>query len=59
LGIPTGISCGIFLALTKNSSVKNAAHLSARGFVEIFGAANAALLTQGKDNKSKRSQKIC
>jgi len=54
-----GILCGIFLALPTNCSAKTAAHLSARGFVGIFGAANAALLTQGKDNKAKRSQKIC
>ena len=59
LKIPTGIPCGIFLVLTKNSSVKTASHLSARGFVEIFGAEDAALLTQGKDNKAKRSQNIC
>jgi hypothetical protein len=59
LEIPTGIPCGIYLALTKNSSVKNALHLSARGFAEIFGAADEALLTQGEDNKSKRTQKIC
>jgi len=54
-----GIPSVILLVLTASGSVKTAKHLSARGFVEIFGATDAALLTQGKDNKAKRSQNIC
>ena len=57
--ISTDILFGILLVLPKSSSAKIALHLSARGFAEVFGAADAALLTQGKDNKAKRSQKIC
>ena len=38
-----------------NCSMKTAKDLSARSFVEIFGAADAALLTQGKDKDYKKS----
>jgi hypothetical protein len=41
----------------KIRSVKTALHLSARNFRGIFVAADAALLTQGKDNKAKSAEK--
>jgi hypothetical protein len=47
----------IFLALTKNSSVKTAQHSTARNFAWDFGADDAALLTQGKEDKQKYKQK--
>jgi hypothetical protein len=34
-------------------------HLSARNFRAIFDAVDAALLTQGKDNKAKSTEKGC
>ena len=49
----------IFLALTKNSSVKTAPHPTARSFALDFGADDAALLMQGKKDKQKFKQKNC
>jgi hypothetical protein len=51
------ISHTILLAWTKIRSGKTAMHLSARNFRAIFDAADAALLTQGKDNKAKSAEK--
>jgi len=53
LKIPAGIPFGILLVLTANSRHKTALHPSARNFFGIFGAEDAALLTQGKDDKAK------
>ena len=55
--ISTDILFGILLVLPKSSSAKTALHLSARGFAEVFGAADAALLTQGKDDKPQITRK--
>ena len=42
--------------LDKNLLRKNCMHISASKIREIFVAANAALLTQGKDNKTKSAE---
>jgi hypothetical protein len=47
----------LLLAWTKIRSVKTASHLSASNFQGIFVATDAALLTQGKDNKAKSTEK--
>lgn len=57
LGNTASIPCGILLASPKISSVKTAAHLWESIFRGIFGAADAALLAQGKDNKPKSTEK--
>ena len=56
--IPMGIPCEIFLVLTKNGSPKTAKHLTARIFALDFCADDAALLTQGKEDKEKYKQKV-
>jgi len=48
-----GILCVILLGLTKSSSAKTAAHPTARIFALDFCADDAALLTQGKEDKEK------
>ena len=53
LKIPTGIPFVILLVLPKSSSVKTAAHPTARIFALDFCADDAALLTQGKEDKEK------
>ncbi|MDD6188265.1 MAG: hypothetical protein PUB32_01640, partial [Clostridiales bacterium] len=50
------ILCARFLAWTKIRSVKTARHIPARNVRGIFVAADAALLTQGKDNKAKSAE---
>jgi hypothetical protein len=47
----------ILLAWTKIRSGKTAMHLSARNFRAISDAEDAALLTQGKDNKAESAEK--
>ena len=42
--------------LHKNQLRKNCLHISASKVREILGAADAALLTQGKDNKAKSAE---
>ena len=59
LKIPMGIPCEIFLVLTKNCVPKTAPHLTARIFALDFCADDAALLTQGKEDKEKHKQKDC
>ena len=48
-----------FLRLGKRRQPKTARHLSANNFRLIFGADDAALLTQGKEDKAKSSEKCC
>ena len=57
LKISTDIPFGVFIVLTTNSSVKTAKHPSTKIFLDILGAEDAALLTQGKDDKSKITRK--
>lgn len=52
-----GIPFEILLALSKASSLKTAKHPSERDFCVILGAADTALLTQGKENKAKITKK--
>jgi hypothetical protein len=59
LKIPTGIPCEVFLVLAKSGSFKTAQHPTARIFALDFCADDAALLTQGKENKEKYKQKDC
>ncbi len=47
------IGCGRFLAWTKIRPQKTASHIPASNVRGIFGEADAALLTQGKDNEAK------
>jgi len=53
LGNTQSIPCSRFLVWTKIRSGKTASHISASRIRGIFGAADTALLTQGKDNKAK------
>ena len=57
LKIQASIPCGIFLASTNRRSAKTASHLCEGFFRGIFGAEDAALLTQGKDDKPKSAEK--
>jgi hypothetical protein len=57
LKIPTGILCVIFLVLPKSSSVKTAAHPTARIFALDFCADDESLLTQAEEDKEKDKQK--
>jgi hypothetical protein len=52
-----GIRCVILNALEKFCSVKTAMHRTPGNFRGIFAAADAALLSQGKDNKAKSAEK--
>ena len=52
-----GIPCVFFLVLTKKRSVKTAKHSTAGNFALDFCADDAALLTQGKEDKEKYEQK--
>jgi len=51
LKIPMGIPCVILLVLTKSRALKTAQHPTARIFALDFSADDAALLTQGKEDK--------
>ena len=57
LKIPVGIPCVFFLGLTKSCCVKTAQHSTAGNFALDFCADDAALLTQGKEDKEKYKQK--
>ena len=57
LKIPTGILCEILLVLSKSCSLKTAQHPTARIFALDFCADDAALLTQGKEDKEKYKRK--
>ena len=57
--IPTGIPCVILLVLPKSSSVKTAAHPTARFFALVFCADDESLLTQAEEDKEKDKQKDC
>jgi len=46
-----------FLYLEKSRCLKTAKHLSVSNFCSIFGANDAALLTQGKEAKAKSGKK--
>ena len=52
-----GIPCEIFLVLTKSYWLKTAQHPTARSFALDFCADDAALLTQGKEDKQKYKRK--
>jgi len=49
----------ILLVLTKSCWLKTAQHPTARSFALDFCADDAALLTQGKEDKEKCKQKNC
>ena len=51
------IPCGLFLARTKIRSPETASHSTRSNFRGIFRAKEAALLTQGNDDKGKRAEK--
>ncbi|MBR7122217.1 MAG: hypothetical protein IKC95_02015 [Oscillospiraceae bacterium] len=57
--IPIGIPCVILLGLTKSSTVKTAAHPTARIFALDFCADDESLLTQAEEDKEKYKQKDC
>ena len=59
LKIPTGIPCALFLVLPKSSSVKTAAHPTARSIALDFCANDESLLTQAEEDKEKYKQKNC
>jgi len=54
-----GIPCAILLVLTKSCTLKTAQHPTARIFALEFCADDAALLTQGKEDKEKYKRKDC
>ena len=58
LGNTPSIPCVHFLVWTKIRSGKTASHISARNDCGILDAEDAALLAQGKDDKSKRAKQI-
>jgi hypothetical protein len=55
----TDIPFAILVVLTKNCHLKTAQHPTARSFALDFCADDAALLTQGKEDKEKYNQKNC
>jgi len=55
--LPTGIPFGILLVLPASCSAKTAKHPTSWIFLGILGAEDAALLTQGKDDKQKITRK--
>ena len=57
LKIPMGIPCVILLVLPQSCSLKTAWHPTAKIFALDFFTDDAALLTQGKEDKEKYKRK--